>query len=95
MTLGNVNAKILIEKAIQDYYRNNVKFHKERIVVRRIAAFDMFYTNNMTYTEIADVVGVNSLSTIRHDIDKVFFYVRWFLMKQLKIKTVAEAFETV
>lgn len=104
MSLGNVNAKLLIEKAVQRYYQAEVdkikkhgKFHdhfiqSERIVVRRLAAFAMRYDNDMTFTQIAKELGV-SYSLVKYDLRYIENYVKLFFTKHMKLNSFGEVME--
>lgn len=94
MSLGNVNAKILIEKAVQDYYRYQIKIRPhtdEKVFVRRIAAFDMHYSDGLSISEIAKELDV-SVSLVPVDIAKVVSYLKWYMTKR-NINNVTDALQ--
>jgi len=102
MSLGNVNAKLLIEKAVQDYHRYEMRscagspkpkhrYNRHRLTVRKIAAFGMHFYDNMSYAEIARELDIPP-SLTKYNINEVRGYVKHFL-RMNKIYTVADALQ--
>lgn len=92
MTLSNVNAKILLEKAVQEYYRSQIKFRDERLVVRRIAAFDLYVGQGLKLKEVAEILGVKP-TTVDRDVAVISRNLRWYMTRMFKINNVAEALQ--
>ena len=90
MSLGNVNAKILIEKVLQDYSRSQIPYRDANIVKRRIKALELYYFKGWTMREIADLYGI-STSTISQDLIRILKMFKYRLIRQHNIKGVEEA----
>jgi len=90
MSLGNVNAKILIEKVLQDYSRSQILYRDASLVKRRIKALELYYFKGWTMREIADLYGI-STGTIQKDLSRILNIFKYSLIRQHNIKGVEEA----